>query len=319
MLNVSNTAVPTQFLLHREDDAPPVSDHPNWTPVSLRVPLNASSAATSPVYCAEFQTGPGSSAPVVVRPCVQGWDASTTGSQLFVYDIVSRLISPYWPSLLNNTNDSSTPSFTPPADSNGAHSRINIGPSNMARANLHFTPSSPSPSTTSETVTFANTPPDEGDPEFEDDDDDLAIDDSGDESTIDGSSNTGDTPSGLDLLANDGIDPNANTGDTNSSPSSPHPPTVLAAPTDTNPAPTSVPSTVPVPTDPTAPCSNGDVTCIGDQFAECAGEVWVLTTCGPGTVCRIVSSEWGNPGIGTIPACDLPVPEDAVLRNGEGS
>jgi hypothetical protein len=310
MLDVSNTTVPTPFLLHQENCVPPVSGHPNWTPVSLRVPLNASSA-TSPAYCAEFQTGPGSSAPVVVKPCVQGWDASATGSQLFVYDTVTSQISPYWSSLLNNTSGSSPSSSTSPAPSgasNGVHSRSST--SNMAPASLHFTPSPP-PSSATRAVTSASTQPDEGDA---DNDDASVSDGSVDEDGADTNSNssgTSPTPSDMqfeNLLANDDTDPSDGVPgtDTSSDPSSP--PTAAV--------PASVPSTVPTPADPTAPCSDGDVTCIGGQFAECASAAWVLTTCGPGTVCRIVP-EWDSPGSGMIPTCDTP--EDAALRNGGAS
>lgn len=318
MLDVSNTTVPTQFLLHHEYGAPLVSGHANWMPVSLRVPLNESSA-TSTAHCVEFQTGPGSSAPVAVKPCMLGWDASATGSQLFVYDIASSQISPYWPSLWNNTNGSSMPSSaspTPLASPNGVQTRSSA--SNMAPANLHFNPSS-----TPKAVTFANTRLGSSDVDDDnDDDDDVASGGSVDESgvvTTNSGSRTGSTPSDMQfegLLATDDTPPSTSAGevgaDTSSGSSSPHNPAVLAAADDT--APSSVPSTVPTPADPTAPCSDGDVTCIGDQFAECAGAAWVLTTCGPGTVCRIVP-EWGTPGAGVVPTCDTP--EDAALRNGD--
>ena len=283
MLDVSNTAVPTHFLLHQEYCVPPLSGHPNYTPVSLRVPLNTSSATPS-VHCAEFQAGPGSPAPVVVKPCVQGWDASASGSQLFVFDTVTRQISPYWSSLLNNTDGSSPSSSTLPAPSasNGMSSRS--GNSNMAPATLLFSPTSLASATT---VAFTSPGLDEGDTD-----------------------SVGSTPSNMQiekLLATDDAGSGAGVAEANTNSEPPSPPPNPAS------APAPAPSTVPTPDDPTAPCSEGDVTCIGDQFAECASAAWVLTTCGPGTVCRIVP-EWGSSGTGVIPTCDTP--EDAALRNG---
>ena len=45
----------------------------------------------------------------------------------------------------------------------------------------------------------------------------------------------------------------------------------------------------------------GLTACIADQFAQCTNGAWVLTTCSPGTVCRVLPM-WLV--VGTSVTCD---------------
>lgn len=322
VLDVSNNTTPTMFLLHPEDSAPIVPDHPDWTPVSLRVPLNSSSSPNE-TYCAEFISQAGSRSPVIVKPCMPNWDISANGSQLFVYDTTTSQLSPFWTSLMNGTANSATSaamgptSFaaTPPPDFEPSS---NDG-SNLMPATLLFRPNSPSAA--SSHVTFTSNPPTDaagsnkvptmpstaGSQDDENDvaDDDKDNDDDGGDGMKEDDQEKYDKPVKLDPPAS-AAPPASPLTTLDDDPPAPDPPPVDdPAAADRTPAP--APADSP---DPSAPCTNDDNACIGDQFAQCADNVWVLTTCSPGTVCRVVGL-WQTSG--TIALCDTP--DDADFRN----
>ncbi|KAF8324080.1 hypothetical protein DL93DRAFT_95837 [Clavulina sp. PMI_390] len=394
-LDVSNTTVPTTFLLHPEPSAPngALAGHPDWMAISLRIPVptipaptvpgsssNASSTSTNTTftYCAEFQSaapktasgsGSGPATPVVVKPCVPApsWDTSTTSSQLFVYDIVTGQISPFWASLINSTSANTTSLAEPTTASgnttsssivaryaggsnvdprqsgNNDESTQSSTPAGLVPALLIFNKLPGSPNISHVSIV----PPDisgpgvvdvrVGDNDSESDGDGDDDSDEDDMSTLDLTTTTTNAdidpqPSPSATTNNININyyydtsPNENTSFNNTHNSNTTFEDFLAAdgtddPSESDPSadpssPVDSSSTTAFDSDPSASCTTGAATCIGDQFALCANNAWVLQDCGPGTICRVVPV-WGSSSGETVPVCDTE--EDSAMRIAAGT